>query len=209
MVMIKRRDFLGGLVGVILAHQLLNRKLLAQENETVEIKWRVPREQVRMVREDLNFQGQIIPDRSTIEDDRGVPLFYILNEDPLLGFIGEGDHGSLTLYDKNEARHRETTQFYQQFRSQKGIIYTTDYVLDETFTLLFKRVYAEKAKESIQILTKAFQTPNFNLIWIDKLRFIKAQFLRFKLLDKPSNQVTCCLFNIKRDSLTPIEQRFS
>ncbi len=75
--------------------------------------------------------------------------------------------GWLTLYDKNEARHQEATQFYQQFRSQKGTIYTTDYVLDETFTLLFKRVYADKAKESMKILATAFQRPDFNLIWID------------------------------------------
>jgi predicted nucleic acid-binding protein len=93
--------------------------------------------------------------------------------------------GWLTLYDKDEARHEETTQFYQQFRSQKGIIYTTDYILDETFTLLFKRVYAEKAKESMQILINAFQKSTFNLIWIDELRFIKAQSFRIKFLDKP------------------------
>lgn len=93
--------------------------------------------------------------------------------------------GWLTLYDKDEARHQETTQFYQQFRAKKGIIYTTDYVLDETFTLLFKRVYAEKAKESMQILTNAFQRPDFNLIWIDKVRFVKAQSFRVKFIDKP------------------------
>ncbi len=93
--------------------------------------------------------------------------------------------GWLTLYDKMEARHQETTQFYQKFRSQNGIIYTTDYVLDETFTLLFKRVYADKAKESIKVLTNAFQRPNFNLIWIDELRFTKAQSFRVKFIDKP------------------------
>ena len=93
--------------------------------------------------------------------------------------------GWLTPYDKKEARHQEAIQFYQQFRSQNGIIYTTDYVLDETFTLLFKRVYPDKAKELMQILMNAFQKPNFNLIWIDELRFTKAQSFRFKYIDKP------------------------
>ena len=76
--MIKRRAFLSGLVGVILVHKLFEARLLAQENETVTIKWRVPREQVPIVRDDLSFQREIIPDKSTIEDDRGLPLVYIL-----------------------------------------------------------------------------------------------------------------------------------
>jgi predicted nucleic acid-binding protein len=93
--------------------------------------------------------------------------------------------GWLTLYDKKESRHQETIQFYQQFRLQNGIIYTTDYVLDETFTLLFKRLYDSKAKESMQMITDAFQKNSFNLIWINELRFSKAQSFRVKFIDKP------------------------
>ena len=37
----------------------------------------------------------------------------------------------------------------------------------------------------MKILTTAFQTPNSNLIWIDELRFMKAQSLRVKFIDKP------------------------
>ncbi len=39
-------------------------------------------------------------------------------------------------------------------------------MLLESYTLLFKRVYADQAKESMQILINAFQTPSFNLIGI-------------------------------------------
>ena len=49
----------------------------SQESESVDIQWRVPREQVREVREQLNFQGKITGDPSTIEDSRGLPLIYI------------------------------------------------------------------------------------------------------------------------------------
>jgi predicted nucleic acid-binding protein len=98
--------------------------------------------------------------------------------------------GWLTLYDLREARHQETTNFYQQFRCQNGIIYTTDYVLDETYTLLFKRVYAGSAQKSMQILVNAFERPNFNLIWIDETRFTKAQALRSKFIDKPQISFT-------------------
>jgi uncharacterized protein len=47
--------------------------------------------------------------------------------------------GWLTLHDQSEARHREVVEFYKDFRAQNGVVCTTDYVLDETFTLLFKR----------------------------------------------------------------------
>ncbi len=40
--------------------------------------------------------------------------------------------GWLTLHDQSEDQHQEVVNFYHQFRLQKGVIYTTDYVLDET-----------------------------------------------------------------------------
>ena len=48
--------------------------------------------------------------------------------------------GWLTLRDKREVRHRETQAYYHRFRDQNGRLVTTDYVLDETFTLFFKRL---------------------------------------------------------------------
>ena len=49
-----------------------------QETESIDIVWRVPREQVQEVREQLNFEGEIKGDPSTIEDSKGLPLIYIL-----------------------------------------------------------------------------------------------------------------------------------
>jgi hypothetical protein len=34
----------------------------------------------------------------------------------------------------------EVNRFYHNFRLEKGEVYTTDYVLDETITLLFRRL---------------------------------------------------------------------
>ncbi len=154
MVMIKRRDFLGGLVGVIITHELLNRNLLAQENETVKIKWRVPREQVRMVREDLNFQGQITPDRSTIDDDRGVPLIYILiglvSLEPLaktlLNFYKDARYGGI-IVRKNE---QGEIVIENDKRLDKGTI-----VIDqgEEIEVIFKENNEPQATELIKALT--------------------------------------------------------
>ncbi|MEA5578335.1 hypothetical protein [Anabaena sp. UHCC 0451] len=48
--------------------------------------------------------------------------------------------GWLTLYDRRETSHQEAVDCYQNIISQQGFIYTTDYVLNETFTLF--RTYA-------------------------------------------------------------------
>ena len=96
----------------------------------------------------------------------------------------------LTLHDKGEAQHQQVVDFYKSLRSQKGVIYTTDYVLDETFTLFFKRLYPAFAKHSMEILIKAFQSKNFNLVWITPERFAQTQDLRIKFLDKPQISFT-------------------
>jgi uncharacterized protein len=57
--------------------------------------------------------------------------------------------GWLTLRDRSESRHEEVKRLYGQFRSQKGIAYTSDYVMDETITLLFRRLPLEMAEESL------------------------------------------------------------
>ena len=98
--------------------------------------------------------------------------------------------GWLTLYDKWESQHEKTVQFYRSFRSQAGVIHTTDYVLDETFTLFFKRLTSPQAKRSMEILINAFWEQDFNLIRITPERFTNTQALRIKYLDKPQISFT-------------------
>jgi predicted nucleic acid-binding protein len=64
--------------------------------------------------------------------------------------------GWLTLHDKGESQHQEVVEFYTSFRSGNAAIYTTDYILDETFTLLFKRLPPFRAKQSMEVLISAF-----------------------------------------------------
>ena len=86
---LKRRRFLGSLIVGLLGIQLFNQIILAEEDESITIQWRVPREQVPTVRDNLNFQGEIVPDKSTIEDDRGLPLVYIFVGVVTLGSVAK------------------------------------------------------------------------------------------------------------------------
>lgn len=93
--------------------------------------------------------------------------------------------GWLTLHDKGERYHQQATQAYQQAIAQNGQIYTTDYILDETFTFFFRRLPASRAEQSMKGLLSAFSTSNFHLIRINEERFSQTEFLRSRFLDKP------------------------
>lgn len=98
--------------------------------------------------------------------------------------------GWLTLHDKREERHREVTNYYQHFRSQAGSVFTTDYVLDETFTLLFKRLPFSQSNESMELLLNSADEGNLIIEFITPERFSKTRALRIKYEDKPKISFT-------------------
>jgi predicted nucleic acid-binding protein len=98
--------------------------------------------------------------------------------------------GWLTLNDARERRHRDVAQLYRTLIAEKSPIYTTTFVLDETFTLFFKRLNSFHAQRSMVQLSAAFSTEQFQLIHIDESRFMQTQMLRLKYLDKPQISFT-------------------
>lgn len=93
--------------------------------------------------------------------------------------------GWLTLHDKDERYHQQATQAYRQAINQGQQIYTTDYVLDETFTLFFRRLPSPRTNQSMKGLLSVFSTSNFQLIRITPERFAQTETLRSRFLDKP------------------------
>ncbi len=91
----------------------------------------------------------------------------------------------LTLRDRKEFRHEEVKEFYSRYRNRKGIVYTSDYVLDETITLLFKRLPYDQARESLTKIDKAIREGYLRVEWVTPERFEKAKELRLKYQDKP------------------------
>ena len=93
--------------------------------------------------------------------------------------------GRIVLGNVRELRHAEITEFYSSWKKQKGVSYTTDYVLDETFTLLFRRLSFKEAKDSLDIIDLAIKEGYLRLERITAERFEKAKGLRIKFRDKP------------------------
>lgn len=98
--------------------------------------------------------------------------------------------GWLTLNDAGERRHQQVKQFYTTLRQEQTILYTSNFVLDETFTLFFKRLNVVQAQSAMIQLSEAFKQDFFQLIDVDRFCFEQAQTLRLKYLDKPNISFT-------------------
>lgn len=93
--------------------------------------------------------------------------------------------GWLVLGDSREKYHGKIREWYSSFRQKGGNLYTSDYVLDETYTLLFRRVHYDLAISSLDSIQKSIDEKFLNLEWINPSRFEKAKKLRYKFSDKP------------------------
>ena len=65
--------------------------------------------------------------------------------------------GWVALHNKRETKHDEVKEIYRQYRLSGASIYTTDYVLDETLTLLFRRLPLDLAKASMKSINSAIE----------------------------------------------------
>jgi len=97
--------------------------------------------------------------------------------------------GWLALRDKGDARHQgAAAAFHAALKADRVV--TTDFVLDETFTLLFRRLSAQRATESVEFLMAAVETGSVVLAAVSPFRFAEAVKLRLKYRDKPEISFT-------------------
>jgi uncharacterized protein len=90
--------------------------------------------------------------------------------------------GWLVLADRKDPRHREVVQFYTKRSEKTGVMFTSNFVLDETFTLLFSRRPFEEAWLFTDALIKSSAIVMQS---VNEDRFRKALGLRRRFSDKP------------------------
>jgi len=96
--------------------------------------------------------------------------------------------GWITLYNRREKRHEEVENWFGNFRT--SILYTSDYILDETFALIFLRTHIDIAMKTIEKIDKSIKEGFLILERITPARFEKAKRLRQKYQDKPKISFT-------------------
>ena len=83
-----------------------------------------------------------------------------------------------------KAPHGEVDCFYREVRRRRDSVSTSDYVLDETITLLFSRFPSVRAEESLLYIQQAIAEGDLCLEWMTPRRFEKAIELRERFQDK-------------------------
>lgn len=86
------------------------------------------------------------------------------------------------MADPQDSCHAQAVRYYQEISRGGGGIFTSNFVLDETFTLLFgRRPYPEALRFSSSLLQSSF----IRVETVTESRFHHAFELRKKFRDKP------------------------
>jgi predicted nucleic acid-binding protein len=93
--------------------------------------------------------------------------------------------GWITLANKRESQQAVIFRFLDHFWNRGGVTCTSDDVLDETITLLFRWLPFETAKAGLERIEQAAQEGYLRQERITQERFEKAKRLRLKFRDKP------------------------
>ena len=95
----------------------------------------------------------------------------------------------IALEIKNENIHQKVVQHWSQIASASTMLFTTTYIFDEVVTLLNSRNLHNKA---IEVGTLLIESPDINLIEIDKFLFAEG-WKYFKQHKDKSYSLTDCL----------------
>jgi predicted nucleic acid-binding protein len=95
--------------------------------------------------------------------------------------------GWLVLEDSRDPLHQAATRTYAEAAKSSGNVFTTNFVLDETISLLFRRrPFEEAARFTKGLLT----SPLIGIEEITQTRFRRAFDLRLAFRDKPDISFT-------------------
>lgn len=98
--------------------------------------------------------------------------------------------GWVNLFNRKERHHKQVRAYYQALQNEQATIVTTDYVLDEVYTLLFKRIPSPWAVQTMESISSAIDMGYLKLVWITPDRFEATKKMRVKFQDKPDISFT-------------------
>lgn len=96
----------------------------------------------------------------------------------------------LALGHEGDPSHEEVEAIFESLDDEGVPRHTTDYVLDELLTLLFRRERAQVARDFVEELLRSAQMGHVSVHRITTTRFEAAWELREKYIDKPGISFT-------------------
>jgi hypothetical protein len=104
--------------------------------------------------------------------------------------------GFLALWDASDEHHRRAVQLQSELSRKKRRFLTTDYIVDETATLLLMRHSHAAAAD---FLKTTLESRSLRLEWIDSDRFHAAAELFHRHEDKQWSFTDCVSFALMRE----------
>lgn len=93
--------------------------------------------------------------------------------------------GWLALGHRKNAYHQQIKTFYQTLQARGAHLYTSDYVIDEVITLLFRREVFEEAVRFMEGIFMAAEQGGLTIERVTSERFTSTWRLRKRFQDKP------------------------
>jgi uncharacterized protein len=94
--------------------------------------------------------------------------------------------GWVAVADRRDAGHEGATEIFRQARRSGGAV-TSNFILDETFTILFKR---RPFEDAWHFTTTVVQSPFIDIQEVTSARFSRTIELRKQFSDKPRMSFT-------------------
>jgi len=104
--------------------------------------------------------------------------------------------GWCAVYDRSDQNHRQALAFWQKISATAGLLYTTDYVLDETFTLLRVRIGHHFAVKFGQYI---LDSKVVKIIPITEQRWYEAWQLFARFKDQDFSFTDCTSFVVMKE----------
>jgi predicted nucleic acid-binding protein len=98
--------------------------------------------------------------------------------------------GWCALGHRTDPAYAKAVEFYRSLRQQRTPIFTSDYVLDEVITLLYRRTPHNGATRFLEGILAAAVLGHLNIERVTAERFARAWSLRKQLDDKPDISFT-------------------
>jgi predicted nucleic acid-binding protein len=104
--------------------------------------------------------------------------------------------GFLALWDAGDEHHADAVRLQQELASKRRRFLTTDYVVDESVTLLLVR---HSHAAAVDLLEAIERSEALHVEWIDAPRFSTASTLFRKHADKKWSFTDCVSFAVMRE----------
>jgi len=98
--------------------------------------------------------------------------------------------GWLALADSSGEVHTDVAEYFRESTASGRTIYTTDFILDETITLLYLRLDAESARVMMDRLLGWHDVGVIKIILVNEALFQRTVSLRRRYQDKPDISFT-------------------